>query len=214
MFYSFDFYLRPYVVEKPLPPPPPQPRQIIIERLPTPPPKPRTVIFEKWLPYKKVKRPILLQKAPPAPPVEPARNVIIEYEPLKAYTVRRVIEEGVFRVDPSQYTTYNTQHTDENIRIVDRIDDLPPPSEELMRILQDYNYNYKSGPSTNIDQLANISRSSNIPTQRQERILSSGSYSSIPSPTIIPRQRPVSNNSSQHRTPIDSPIQLQPSDIY
>ena len=132
---------RPYVIEKNIPSLPPQPRQIIIERLPTPPPKPRTVIFEKWLPYKKVKRPVLLQKAPPLEPAKPTRNVIIEYEPLKAFTVRRVIEEGVFRVDPHQYSTYNTQNdvASGDVRIVERIEDLPPPSEQLMRVLDDYN---------------------------------------------------------------------------
>ena len=129
------------MIEKNIPPLPPQPRQIIIERLPTPPPKPRTVIFEKWLPYKKIKRPVLLQKAPPLEPAKPTRNVIIEYEPLKAFTVRRVIEEGVFRVDPHEYTSYNSQSNprDGDVRIVERIEDLPPPSEQLMHVLSEYN---------------------------------------------------------------------------
>ncbi len=167
------FFLRPYIIEKPLPPPPPQPRQIIIERLPTPPPKPRTVIFEKWLPYKKVKRPILLEKASPIPPVKPTRNVIIEYEPLKAYTIRRVIEEGVFRVDPTKYSNYTAEQDDVNIRIVDRIEDLPPPSEEMMRVLQSYTQQQNSTDSlTNIDQLTNVTRSSNTPAHGQERVFS------------------------------------------
>lgn len=175
-------FSRPYIIDKPLPAPPPQPRQIIIERLPTPPPKPRTVIFEKWLPYKKVKRPILLQKAPAPPPVKPIRNVVIEYEPLKAYTVRRVIEEGVFRVDPRKYTEYAAQDVDGNVRIVDRIEDLPPPSEEILRVLQNYNrdvstVDYNDFISTD------IIRSSNVPVDRQERVLSPGQASSIPSPT-------------------------------
>ncbi|UJR26201.1 hypothetical protein I4U23_007544 [Adineta vaga] len=130
--------LEPHVIEKCLPPPPPQPRQIIIERLPTPPPKPRTVIFEKWLPYKKVKRPVLLQKAPTPEPIKPVRNVLIEYEPLKAYTVRRVIEEGVFRVDPCEYLRNNAQSNCGDVRLVERIEDLPPPSEQLRRVLNDY----------------------------------------------------------------------------
>ncbi len=196
------YFLRPCIVEKTIPPPPPQPRQIIIERLPTPPPKPRTVIFEKWLPYKKVKRPILLQKAPPMPAVQPTRNVIIEYEPLKAYTVRRVIEEGVFRVDPNQYSSYNTQNQGDNVRIVDRIDDLPPPSEELMRVLQ----NYQTGSSVNNDRLTHLS------ANRQERVLSPGHNSLIPSPTVQPFQQSQSKNSSKHQTPHDSPIKAD--DIY
>ncbi len=181
LFFLLIIFLRPYIIEKPLPPPPPQPRQIIIERLPTPPPKPRTVIFEKWLPYKKVKRPILLQKASPIPPVKPTRNVIIEYEPLKAYTIRRVIEEGVFRVDPTKYSNYAAEEADANVRIVDRIEDLPPPSDELLRVLQSYNQPNSVDYNTNIDQLTNITRSSNTPANRQERVLSP----SNPSPTQL-----------------------------
>ncbi|CAF0814459.1 unnamed protein product [Adineta ricciae] len=130
--------LQPHIIEKCLPPPPPQPRQIIVERLPTPPPKPRTVIFEKWLPYKKVKRPVLLQKAPPPEPIKPVRNVVIEYEPLKAHTVRRVIEEGVFRVDPCEYMRHGAQSNCGDVRFVERIEDLPPPSDQLRTVLKDY----------------------------------------------------------------------------
>jgi hypothetical protein len=211
--------LEPYVIDKNLPPPPPQPRQIIVERLPTPPPKPRTVIFEKWLPYKKVKRPVLLQKAPPLEPVRPTRNVIIEYEPLKAFTVRRVIEEGVFRVDPHEYTAVHSQTRSDggDVRIVERIDDLPPPSEQLMHVLNDYKHHHSSPahsydhfahhnvsehiPSSvqhllsggqvvsNIDHLASVSRASSTPAHIHERVLSTGYNSSIQSPTIVPLQR-------------------------
>ena len=235
---------RPYVIEKNLPPPPPQPRQIIIERLPTPPPKPRTVIFEKWLPYKKLKRPVLLQKAPPREPVKAVRNVVIEYEPLKAFTVRRVIEEGVFRVDPHQYSTYNAEaHSGRgDVRIVERIEDLPPPSEQLMRVIHDYNlpvrsssthlhhYDHQSPhslsehlpsniqhlladarPTSNIDQLTNVSRASSAPAYRPDRVLSTGySSSSTASPTIVPLQR----SRSKHRTLHDSPFQSRSEDIY
>lgn len=199
-----SIFLRPYIIDKPLPQPPPQPRQIIIERLPTPPPKPRTVIFEKWLPYKKVKRPILLQKAPPIPPVKPTRNVVIEYEPLKAYTVRRVIEEGIFRVDPRKYSEYSEQEADANVRMVDRIEDLPPPSEEIMRVLQKYNQQTSADYDDPIP--SNITRSSNMPVDRQERVLSPGRASSIPSPTVIPLQ-------SEPRRSDNSPAQLKTEDI-
>ncbi|CAF3452214.1 unnamed protein product [Rotaria socialis] len=202
--------LEPCIIDKTLPPPPPQPRQVIIERLPTPPPKPRTVIFEKWLPYKKVKRPILLEKAPPQPPVPPTRNVIIEYEPLKAYTVRRVIEEGLFRVDPTQYTNYSAQ-ADGNVRIVDRIDDLPPPSEALMRILKEYSQNdvadYNTESLSNMEQLMQVSSLSSASSHNRERVLSSGQNRLIPSPVSAPlpfNQTRSSNNSSRLHTPINS----------
>ncbi|CAF4034010.1 unnamed protein product [Rotaria sp. Silwood2] len=213
--------LEPCIIDKPLPPPPPPPRPIIIERLPTPPPKPRTVIFEKWLPYKKVKRPILLEKAPPLPPMKPTRNVIIEYEPLKAYTVRRVIEEGVFRVDPNQYASYYAHERDGNVRIVDRIDDLPPPSEELMRVINNYTQqnssDYNTNLLSNIDSLMHVSHSSNTPAYRQERVLTPGRNSSNPSPSIPlvqNSQTRYSNRSSQQHTPHDSPSSFKAENIY
>ncbi|CAF0885972.1 unnamed protein product [Rotaria sordida] len=240
--------LEPYIIDKRLPPPPPQPRQIIVERLPTPPPKPRTVIFEKWLPYKKLKRPVLLQKAPPPDPIKPTRNVIIEYEPLKAFTVRRVIEEGVFRVDPHKYSSYNAQSHSGcgDIRIVERIEDLPPPSEQLRRVLNEYEHSSSSHihcydhhshrkspehipssiqhilaggrPTSHMDQLINVSRSSSIPAHRQERVLSTGYDSAIQSPTIVPLRRSNSKHchqlSQQKLASHDSPTESHINDVY
>ncbi|CAF1208870.1 unnamed protein product [Adineta steineri] len=243
--------LEPYIIEKKLPPPPPHPRQIIIERLPTPPPKPRTVIFEKWLPYKKLKRPVLLQRAPTPEPIKPARNVVIEYEPLKAYTVRRVIEEGVFRVDPCQFSSYNakTQNCGGDVRIVERIEDLPPPSEQLRRVLNEYSCEHRCSPShisrhdyhshqnlsehipssiqhlltgarptSNIDQLTNVSRSSSTPAHRHDRVLSTGSNSSVPSPTHarLPSSHSKTSNRivEQRSPPHGSPMRYHEDDIY
>jgi hypothetical protein len=93
---------------------------------------------------------------------------------------------------------YTTQD-DSNVRIVDRIDDLPPPSEELERALN----NYIAQSSSNIDQLTNVTRSSNTPVHRQERVLSSGHNSSIPSPVNGPFKHSQSKDSI-HR---DSPVQ-------
>ncbi|CAF1256894.1 unnamed protein product [Adineta ricciae] len=206
-------HVEPCIIDKPLPPPPIPPRQIIIERLPTPPPKPRTVIFEKWLPYKKVKRPILLQKAPPVPPPPPTRNVIIEYEPLKAYTVRRVIEEGVFRVDPNQYSDYHKQHDDGDVRIVDRIEDLPPPSAELMRVLDEYN----SGASSHIEQLNDVLNSTTASILRQDRVLSPSRKIPTPITSFEPvktTQSKASTPASLQRTPRDSASESKGEDIY
>ena len=135
------------------------------------------------------------------PPVKQMRNVVIEYEPLKAYTVRRVIEEGVFRVDPEKYSNYKAPQSDGDVRIVDRIEDLPPPSEEILRVLQ--NYNRASSPDYPLEPSTNLNHSFHTPAQRQERVLSPGRSSSIPSPTIIPLQ-----------TSRDSPVELENEGVY
>jgi hypothetical protein len=117
----------------------------------------------------------------------------------------------VFRVDPTKYTNYADQQADTNVRMVDRIEDLPPPSEEIMRILQNYNQQSSADENTehpsNFDHLTNVTRSSNIPAHRQERVLSPGQTSSIPSPVMAPYQ-------SKPRQSNDSPIQLKTDDIY
>jgi len=221
ILFSFHF-IRPYIIEKNLPPPPPQPRQIIIERLPTPPPKPRTVIFEKWLPYKKVKRPVLLQKAPPREPIKPTRNVVIEYEPLKAFTVRRVIEEGVFRVDPHQFASYNSrsQPGGGDVRIVERIDDLPPPSEQLLHALNDYKFSDQHS-STNLNTAYNSypghSSSEHIPPDIQHLLSGARPASQADQLTNVARasntpayrqERVLSGGySSSRATPVIVPIQ-------
>ena len=197
-----------------------------------------------------MKRPVLLQRAPPREPIKPTRNVVIEYEPLKAFTVRRVIEEGVFRVDPHQYSSYNSRsHSGGgDVRIVERIEDLPPPSEQLMRVLQDYNHPVRSSsnhlpsyhhqsyngssehipaniqhllsggrPTSNTDQLTNVSRASSTPAYRQERVLSTGYSSSAETPTIVPLQRSYSKHSDRsfkHHSPDGSPIRSHLGDIY
>jgi hypothetical protein len=68
-----------------------------------------------------------------------------------------------------------------------------------------------SRPNSNMDQLTNVSRASNTPAYRQDRVLSG------PSPTIIPIQRSYSknsNHSSKHYTPHHSPTRSHTDDIY
>lgn len=87
---------------------------------------------EKWLPYKAIERPVIVQKIkhvtqkPPTP-----KNVIIEYEKPKAVAIRQVIEEGVFRVDPTTYQT-STAPGGGEVRIVDRITDLPIENSRII----------------------------------------------------------------------------------
>ena len=130
-----------------------------------------------------MKRPVLLERAEPLRPVIPPRNVIIEYEPLKAYTVRRVIEEGVFRVDPRDYERYQHQ-IDGDVRLVDRIDDLPPPSGDLQRVLHEYRDDkYVDIP----EDYAHLFSNRNGSTVHQHRQTQG---SSVVSPTSVSNPRP------------------------
>jgi hypothetical protein len=114
---------QPQVIEKFLPPPPAPPRQVIVERLPPAPAKPRQVIYEKWLPYEETKeRPVIVERAPALEVIRPPKNVIIEYEQPKAHHEQIVIDEGVFRADPQ---SHNATSTIGEVRIVDKITDLP-----------------------------------------------------------------------------------------
>lgn len=111
------------VIEKVLPAPPAPPRQVIVERLPAAPPKPRQVIYEKWLPYMETKeRPVIVERAPAVEMIRPPKNVIIEYEQAKAHHEQVIVDEGVFRADP---LSHNSTSTIGEVRIVDRITDLP-----------------------------------------------------------------------------------------
>lgn len=158
----------PTVIERPVAPEPLPPRQVIIERVPAPPPKPRQIIYEKWLPYKSTNRPVIVQKLKPQPAQEAPKNIIIEYEKMKAVSVRTVFEEGVFRVDPNNYQSY--QGIDEGnseIRYVDHITDLPV---ENSRILEKLNLE----PANNLNLMNNkffktseLNASENLNTERE-----------------------------------------------
>jgi hypothetical protein len=114
---------QPQIIEKVLPAPPAPPRQVIVERLPQAPPKPRQVIYEKWLPYEETKeRPVIVQRAPPHEIIRPPKNVIIEYEQAKAHHEQVFVDEGVFHADPH---THNATSTMGEVRMVDKITDLP-----------------------------------------------------------------------------------------
>lgn len=61
-----------------LPPVPPPPRTVIVEKLPPLPPKPRDIIIERWIPYEAstYKRKVVVQRAE-FKPHPPPRNIII-----------------------------------------------------------------------------------------------------------------------------------------
>ena len=58
------------------------------------------------MPYKTINRPVIVQKIKQDKSVEIPKNIIIEYEKQNAISVRTVVEEGVFRVDPKTYQSY------------------------------------------------------------------------------------------------------------
>ena len=61
---------------------------------------------EKWLPYKTINRPVIVQKLKQPKPVEVPKNIIIEYEKQNAIAIRTVVEEGIIRGDPKSYQSY------------------------------------------------------------------------------------------------------------
>jgi len=122
------------IIERTVPAPPPPPRQVIIERIPAPPQKPRAIVYEKWLPYKQIRRPVIIQRCKAEHKQQaPPKNVIIEYERPKAIAIRNVIEEGIFRVDPIAYQ--QTVPAGE-VRYVDKITDLPIENSRILAQLK------------------------------------------------------------------------------
>ena len=67
------------ILTKTLPPLPPPPRSVIIEKLPSLPAKPQDIIIERWIPYEATtyKRKVIIQRAEEPKPSPPPRNVII-----------------------------------------------------------------------------------------------------------------------------------------
>jgi hypothetical protein len=116
---------------------------------------------EKWLPYKEIKRPIIVQKLKPEPPKPAQKNIIIEYEKAKAVAVRQIIEEGIFRVDPKVYQS--TQSNGE-VKYVDRITDLPIENSKILQQLNIdiHNRNNTSNSSSSRALTSTSRRGSNI----------------------------------------------------
>ena len=82
------------------------------------------------LPYKTVDRPVIVQKIKTVQSAPPPKNVIIQYEKPTAVSVKEVIEEGVFRVDPATYQS--STHSASEIRYVERITDLPIETSKVL----------------------------------------------------------------------------------
>lgn len=78
---------------------------------------------------------MIIQRIKPAPLAPAPKNVIIEYEKPKSVSIRQVIEEGIFRADPATYQC-SSAHSNGEVRIVDRITDLPIENSRVLAQLK------------------------------------------------------------------------------
>jgi hypothetical protein len=89
---------------------PPPPRKVVIERLPELPDKPQDIHIERWLPFKDIKRRIILNPKPDDPVQCKPRNIIINWEKRKCCNIITNIKNaGVEKVDPTQYLLQHGQ---------------------------------------------------------------------------------------------------------
>ncbi|CAF2399205.1 unnamed protein product [Rotaria sp. Silwood2] len=97
---------RTQVLTKTLPPAPPPPRSIVIERVPSLPPKPRDIIIERWIPYESMaqKRKVIIQRCKEPKLYPPPKNVIITYDNVQVKVVRQFERLGITPEDPQKYS--------------------------------------------------------------------------------------------------------------
>ena len=83
---------------------PPPARKLIIERLPETPDKPQDVHIERWLPFKDIRRKVILNPKPADPVACKPRNIIVSWEKMKCCKVNTEIKNtGVEKTDPKSY---------------------------------------------------------------------------------------------------------------
>jgi len=83
---------------------PPPPRKVVIERLPELPNKPQDVHIERWLPFKDIKRKIILNPKPCDPVQCKPRNVIVNWEKRQCSKVNTDYKNlGIEVADPQAY---------------------------------------------------------------------------------------------------------------
>ena len=83
---------------------PPPARKVVIERLPELPDKPQDVHIERWLPFKDIKRQIILNPKPSDPVQCKPRNLIVNWEKRNCCHINTdIINLGVEKTDPLVY---------------------------------------------------------------------------------------------------------------
>ena len=86
---------------------PPPPRKVVIERLPELPDKPQDIHIERWLPFKDIKRQVILNPKPEDPIATKPKNIIINWAKRNCSQINTdIINLGVEKADPLIYVCY------------------------------------------------------------------------------------------------------------
>ena len=82
---------------------PPPTRKVVVERLPPIPPKPQQIFVEKWLPFKQQKRRVVFHPAEPDCVLPNPRNLVIQWEAPEVEVTREYKNLGSHLADPDEY---------------------------------------------------------------------------------------------------------------
>ncbi|RNA43575.1 hypothetical protein BpHYR1_019798 [Brachionus plicatilis] len=82
---------------------PPPARKVVVERLPPIPPKPQQIFVEKWLPFKQQKRRVVFEPAEADCVLPNPRNLVIQWEAPEVEVRREYKNLGSQLADPQEY---------------------------------------------------------------------------------------------------------------
>ncbi|RNA29948.1 hypothetical protein BpHYR1_054513 [Brachionus plicatilis] len=82
---------------------PPPARKVVVERLPPIPPKPQQIFIEKWLPFKQQNRRVVFHRAEPDCVLPNPRNLVIQWEAPEVEVTREYKNLGTQLADPEEY---------------------------------------------------------------------------------------------------------------
>ncbi|RMZ95824.1 hypothetical protein BpHYR1_017282 [Brachionus plicatilis] len=82
---------------------PPPSRKVVVERLPPIPPKPQQIFLEKWLPFKQQNRRVVFHRAEPDCLLPNPRNLVIQWEAPDVEVTREYKNLGSHLADPEEY---------------------------------------------------------------------------------------------------------------
>ncbi|CAF0740054.1 unnamed protein product [Brachionus calyciflorus] len=81
----------------------PPARKVVVERLPPIPPKPQQIFLEKWLPFKQQKRRVVYQRPEPDCVLPNPRNLVIQWDAPEVEVTRDYKNLGTQLADPQDY---------------------------------------------------------------------------------------------------------------